>query len=76
MAVSVRHSQHTTDKTRQVSLREDPKQSAFRTLVALLDDVELLNLENDLDLYLRSGLVSDALDQILSDAQESYRQVA
>ena len=38
--------------------------------------LEYLDLENELDLYQRSGLVSEKLDQILSDAQEGYRQVA
>ena len=76
MAMHTRQSALETGATQQTYLREDPKQGAFRTLVALLDDAELVDLENDLDMYLRCGLVSDSLDQILSDAQDCYRQVA
>lgn len=62
--------------TRQVYLQNDPTQNAFRMLVSLLDDRELLDLEDDLDLYQRSGLMSETLGQLLSDAQPGYSEVA
>ena len=62
--------------TRRVFLQEDPAQNAFRSLIAMLDDHELVTLENEIDFYARSGVVSAMMGQLLLDADQPLNEVA
>ena len=62
--------------SRKVFHKEDPAQHAFRALLSLLDDNELVSLENEIDFYARSGLVSPMMDQLLNDADRPLHEVA
>lgn len=51
-------------------VENDPRQFALRCKLARMDDFEIVTLENDLECYARTGLLSNRLSDVLKGAPE------
>ena len=56
--------------------QNDPAQLALRTVLDGLSERELAELEQDLDYFARSGIMSARIEAILADSDDRFEAIA